>query len=43
MQLLEEYLKSYKVPKDVKICDPSFKEFFGEIVDRYLCLCVYSV
>ena len=39
IQVVEKYLKQYKVPEGVKICDDIWNEFFAEFVDRY---CIIS-
>ena len=42
LQFLEEYLSSYVVPPAVKINDPTWKEFFSEVVSRYSALSLNS-
>lgn len=34
-QVVEHYLRQYKIPQSVKICSPTWNEFFAEFVERY--------
>ena len=34
--VVEHYLNQYKIPQDVKICSPTWNEFFAVFVDRYV-------
>ena len=35
-QFVEDYLKGYRVPPGMRISDPTWKEFFAIVVERYM-------
>ena len=35
LQHLHEFLKVYQIPSDVKLSDPTWKQFFAEVVTRF--------
>ena len=34
LQVVEKYLKQYKIPEGVRICSPTWIDFFGVFVER---------
>ena len=43
LTFLGDYLQQYKVPRDVRISDASWTEFFLEVSERYFIVCVKFV
>lgn len=35
LQFLHEFLKVYHIPSDIKLSDPTWKQFFAEVVTRF--------